>query len=494
MATQTEEPTPQDNAPSVVATVTTDEGEAELATDSSEVNAEVSEEPKPEAVEDIAVGWEEVKDPNTGNSYYFNKETQETSWAKPIATQAEEPTPQDDAPLDAATSTTDGGETEPAADSSEVTTEASEEPKPEAVECIAVGWEEVKDPNTGNSYYFNKETQETSWVKPIATQTQEPIPQDDAPSATPQANDWVETLDPSSGKNYYYNATTGEVSWEKPAAFQAPEDLVPVTTASETEQPDSVSAEDAFAKPATDPAPAGETIVNVQHSSPLAKTHERRLSAEEMFASPPEKIRSGESPLSGGVATAAEDLFGANGADSSTTKISEATTTTNVSETQGPVAASPGAFGPPGNNGTTTAEDLFGVNPAPTSSEPPTSGATDVVAAPTSQGSAVMQGFSPPPPLATTAEDLFGAVPAPSITRAKSTPPEPPSETEDEDEMREIPLTPDASLLIKTAASNNMPSLPNATEAAPAPVTAATTGEDLFAAIGMPPPPFQSRR
>ena len=38
-------------------------------------------------------------------------------------------------------------------------------------------------------------------------------------------NGWTEHTDPNSGQTFYHNASTGETSWSKPAALASPEGL-----------------------------------------------------------------------------------------------------------------------------------------------------------------------------------------------------------------------------------------------------------------------------
>jgi hypothetical protein len=68
-------------------------------------------------------------------------------------------------------------------------------------------WQTLVDESTGNTYYFNPVTQETSWTNPNLT-----------------ANDaaaWQTLVDAGSGATYYYNTVSGETSWDLPAALAA---------------------------------------------------------------------------------------------------------------------------------------------------------------------------------------------------------------------------------------------------------------------------------
>ena len=48
-----------------------------------------------------------------------------------------------------------------------VSTGGEVEKKAEAEAAAAAAWEEVVDPETGNKYYLNRSSGQTSWTKPI---------------------------------------------------------------------------------------------------------------------------------------------------------------------------------------------------------------------------------------------------------------------------------------------------------------------------------------
>ncbi|TMW64953.1 hypothetical protein Poli38472_009120 [Pythium oligandrum] len=77
-------------------------------------------------------GWKEVADPTSGETYYWNETTNETTWEKPVATKSK--------------------------------TESNEEEDDEPLED---GWEAVKDPTSGSTYYWNRETDATTWDRPV---------------------------------------------------------------------------------------------------------------------------------------------------------------------------------------------------------------------------------------------------------------------------------------------------------------------------------------
>ena len=66
------------------------------------------------------------------------------------------------------------------------------------------GWSPVVDETSGQTYYYNEQTGESSW---------------DPPQAATQGSSWVAGIDEASGNTYYYNSQTGESQWEPPADF-----------------------------------------------------------------------------------------------------------------------------------------------------------------------------------------------------------------------------------------------------------------------------------
>lgn len=114
----------------------------------------------------LPAGWAEHTDPGSGNKFFYNAGTGETTWERPKNTAA-------------------------------------------ATTALPEGWTEHLDAGSGKNFYYNASTGQTTWERPQA-----------APTAAPPANslpkEWAEHLDPGSGRTFYYNATTGETTWERP--------------------------------------------------------------------------------------------------------------------------------------------------------------------------------------------------------------------------------------------------------------------------------------
>ncbi|KAG1711635.1 hypothetical protein DVH05_008882 [Phytophthora capsici] len=81
-------------------------------------------------------------------------------------------------------------------------------------------WQEVVDPATGDVYYWNESTNETAWERPGSTSEQptEVKATETKTTGDQSAEDWEEVRDPASGDVYFWNRTTNETSWERPVA------------------------------------------------------------------------------------------------------------------------------------------------------------------------------------------------------------------------------------------------------------------------------------
>eukprot|EP00985_Skeletonema_marinoi_P011820 scaffold5613_cov210-Skeletonema_marinoi.AAC.1 len=126
-------------------------------------------------------GWKELQDEATGNTYYWNEQTNETSWDYPHATADE-----DADAADVLTETEEKGVSEEVAEDEHISEQVDEhiseqvasdqdggdraaEPQPnENCYDIPEGWVATVDETSGNTYYYNEKTNETSWDRPVA--------------------------------------------------------------------------------------------------------------------------------------------------------------------------------------------------------------------------------------------------------------------------------------------------------------------------------------
>ncbi|XP_033913618.1 rho GTPase-activating protein 12-like isoform X3 [Acipenser ruthenus] len=81
-------------------------------------------------------------------------------------------------------------------------------------------WEVHTDQGSGQEFYYNPATGETTWDSPFSDQEEATEDQDQpppSPTVSPHCStEWEQHLDETSGQYYFYNPQSGETSWEPP--------------------------------------------------------------------------------------------------------------------------------------------------------------------------------------------------------------------------------------------------------------------------------------
>ena len=167
--------------------------------------------------------WAKYMDEDKGEPYYFNTMTQETVWEKPAGFvgggSTAKMSPKITSKEAVSTKTT------------KAKTESQEAGAPDIAAAAATGdWMEIQD-DEGRTYYYNSKTEATSWDRPadfkektekiIVSETKKGMVED-APvkdkEQSTEGGDWTQVQD-DEGPTYYYNTKTEETSWDRPEGF-----------------------------------------------------------------------------------------------------------------------------------------------------------------------------------------------------------------------------------------------------------------------------------
>ena len=175
------------------------------------------------SAEDEAANWAESVDGKTGRKYYYNRVTKTTSWSKPkcmlggggAITDTSTSTVVSRAAPSAFTRGTASGATSGAASSAASpahsrqgssgggTITATQQLSRAPASSVAPEWAEAKDPSSGRSYWYNRDTKETTWSAPIGATA--PVAAD---TSTTSYNTISSTAAPSA-VSYTYTASAG---------------------------------------------------------------------------------------------------------------------------------------------------------------------------------------------------------------------------------------------------------------------------------------------
>ena len=326
--------------------------------DESDINKQEDDtmEDSSDVVDDLAPGWETLHDPNSGREYYYNSQTGDTVWDKPVIPQeelaesnighsnalaaddsveVEEPSVEIESNAEVPVADTNADSDSPSkqadVDEDEMVEEAIAEDVVEG-NVWPNGWQELTD-DSGNLYYYNAGTGETSWTRPTSdfssdeagvnkshdsnndhSAKEEENKEEAGNDQTPLPSGWTSLTDESSGRIYFYNEGTGETSWDRPVdnvTDDSNDDLIKdaslVNTGMASESAPGIAAADLFAQP------------HIADDSVASGTDAFRESAADVDI--PTATQPGESPS----ATADDGIFNESPSNDVDDKVVEAT-------------------------------------------------------------------------------------------------------------------------------------------------------------------------
>lgn len=172
--------------------------------------------------------WTEHTDPSTGQRYFHNASTGETTWRDP-----RQPRVRGAWQLNVDVPSADGAE-EAGGAGGQASNPVAASPQPEVPPMgspLAAHLHVHIDPETNRPYWYDERTGETTWEKPgkeadYAQASGEGHDQQAAAEAPDWRGDWVELFDEASGCPYYYNQVTQHSSWTKPEGWDWEQEAV----------------------------------------------------------------------------------------------------------------------------------------------------------------------------------------------------------------------------------------------------------------------------
>lgn len=162
---------------------------------------------------DLPPDWIALEDADSGDTYYLNQVTMATTWDKPCKENGH-----------GASVASEMDQNSQQASDNDSSADATND------NILPPGWEPVLDPSSGD-YYYAHESGETQWDRPEFSQsdhsgmdssTNQAPPQDDGDGDDHPTDDedlppgWFAAVDEDSGDRYYCNEATGETTWDFP--------------------------------------------------------------------------------------------------------------------------------------------------------------------------------------------------------------------------------------------------------------------------------------
>uniref|UniRef100_A0A8C3GNI8 Rho GTPase activating protein 27 n=1 Tax=Cairina moschata TaxID=8855 RepID=A0A8C3GNI8_CAIMO len=141
-------------------------------------------------------------------------------------------------------------------------------------------WETHMDTDSGHLFYYNPVTGETTWDCPFE-QAEDGVSPAASPASSlahsPQFAEWGQYVDEASGQAFFYNSVTGETSWDPPHTGDSSQDMYPGLTpcspmeqrppTPETDYPD-LSPDELEGYPEEDYSPLGSYEQGAAHYLP----------------------------------------------------------------------------------------------------------------------------------------------------------------------------------------------------------------------------------
>jgi hypothetical protein len=179
-----------------------------------------------DAMAALPAPWVAVRDEGSGKDFYFNPQTNVTTWERPKEEKKAAPAPASVvvaalAPIVAvapapALARVAAGASAPARIAAAVPAAA---PAPAPEPSLPHGWTAVIDPGSQKPFYHNSSTGESTWDKPTPTAAPQPAPlplpvPPAAVSASAVPAPWTAVEDPTTKQVFYHNSATGESRWQ----------------------------------------------------------------------------------------------------------------------------------------------------------------------------------------------------------------------------------------------------------------------------------------